>query len=668
MAKRKFFYIFYLLQVSALLAVLIPFLRSNNLTEWDFPGHYAAIWHVKHNLFPWPTGWNPYFYCGYPQGIFYPPLGHYLAALLSFPLGIEVAIKLLIAASLLALPVSFYIFAWRWGLDDLQAAVCATWMTAVLFLSGDLLGVWTLGSDLKSILNVGLFANALSLPILFAFLATCGRGIGKNRWKTPALLLGVLFLLHPLSVLIAGVFSAAIGLDGIIQCRRQNWDWKPLLLTLTCGILIGAYWIVPFMSYRAYMNPEFVGAQWSSPIQFVVLNGVILALSCFSKPLVRPLSLAFLMLANFILIGTVGKLELQFTRLTVYLLFILPVFLLVWVRSRVVLGALAVLALCAGIQGYRHSGINPAGVPEFPLPNFGAVSGRVLSVSPHSLLPSFHVNHDLIPPRTGNFSVLGLFIESSFNGRFQANLMRTLDPGSYFWGTPTEPLTPQELGNNYPGYVADRLRLFDIRHVYTNLKLEELLDPSLAQKKKYINSYPIPNFNNPQEMEIVRKRYNTHDSYVDFYLYPVGLSTLAEPLSYVPRAPGTDWKSTTVRWFLGMRGVPIFTDRTAPPGVRGATQGETVELVEASPRMDRLVLQIEATQDIPVLVKMGYFPTWELSVNGRSASIYRASPNLILIFGHGRAVLEYRRPWQEYLGLALCILGLGLVLFYTNDP
>src|SRR5437867_4711942 len=119
---------FYGVQSAALAALLVPFLRQNNLLEWDFPGHYAAIWYLKSHLFPWPTGWNPYFYCGYPQGMFYPPLAHYLAAILSFPLGIGLAMKVLIAASLLLLPVSFYAFGRRWGMDDLQAAVCSTWM------------------------------------------------------------------------------------------------------------------------------------------------------------------------------------------------------------------------------------------------------------------------------------------------------------------------------------------------------------------------------------------------------------------------------------------------------------------------------------------------------------------------------------------------------------
>src|SRR5438093_11886898 len=91
---------FYGVQSAALAALLVPFLRHNNLLEWDFPGHYAAAWYLKNHLFPWPTGWNPYYYCGYPQGLFYPPLAHYLAALLGFAFVICPAMNLLVRGSI----------------------------------------------------------------------------------------------------------------------------------------------------------------------------------------------------------------------------------------------------------------------------------------------------------------------------------------------------------------------------------------------------------------------------------------------------------------------------------------------------------------------------------------------------------------------------------------
>jgi hypothetical protein len=661
-SERRISLSFYLLQAAALLAVLLPFLRFNNLLEWDFPGHFTAIWHLRQHLLPWPSGWNPYFYCGYPQGMFYPPLAHYLAAILSFPLGIAGAMKVLIAVSVLLLPAVFYASARSFGLDTLRASVAAMWMTAVLFVSGEMLETWSLGSDLRSVLNVGLFANALSLPVLFGFVAACGAGVGTRSWKIPALLLGVLLLIHPLSSLVALIFFFSLAVTRLWQGSERGAAAKHFTLVIAVAFLIGAFWLLPFTYYRGFMNPEFVGSQWSPLVQFIVFNGAILALASLSNLRVRALSITYLLLANFILIGTLWKLDLQFTRLTIYLLFLIPIFLLSWLRSRTLIFSMAGLAVVIGFCGYRSGGIHARGVPDFPLADFGPVPGRVLSVTSPSHLPSLHVNHELIPPRTGNKAVLGLFIESSLNGRFLGNLVRSLEPDAYVWGTPSEVVTPELLGKDYPQYIRDRLRLFDIQFIYTDLKLESILDESLALTKRYVNSYQAPDLKDAHEVETLRRRYNVRDGLLDFYLYPVGNSALAEALAYLPKAPGSDWKTTSRRWFLETRGVPVFTDHAVPAGVREARPGEWVELRAVSEHMDRLTFQIHAAEPIPVLVKIGYFPAWKLTINGKQVPIYRASPNLILIFGKGEAVLEYRRPWQEYAGLALTALGAAVLL------
>jgi hypothetical protein len=663
MGSRKFLYIFYALQASALTAMLVPFLRWNNLLEWDFPGHYAAIWYMREFLLPWATGWNPFFYCGYPQGLFYPPLAHYVAALLSFWIGIAPAMKLLLALSVLVLPVSFYAFARRWGLDDLQSAVCATSMTSMLFVRGEMLGVWNLGSDLHSILHIGLFANTISLPVLFLFMATFGRHGQGKQWKLPALLFAVLLLLHPLSSLIAGIF--VLGFLASQVWRRSQGaavEWRSPFQTLATGAIAGCAWVLPFACYRSYMAESYVAPQWSLLVVFTLFNGLVLALIAFRSDDVRPLSATYLILANFILLGAMWQIGIEWTRLTIYLLLMIPVFLIVCIRSRAAVATLAVLALLGGYAGYRKGDFRAAGVPDFPLPDFGPVSGRILSVAPPSHLSSYHVHHDLIPLRTGNASTLGLFIQSSPNGRFLANISKSLDPAGHIWGTSGEWLRTDVLGSAYPAYIRARLRLFDVRHIYTDLKLENVLDPSLASTKRYINSYPIPKILTQEELRTLRSRYNSHDDLLDFYLYPVGPSTLVEPLTYVPAVVKSEWKPAVQKWFLEKTDVPIFTDRACPPDVRAAQAGESIELLASSPRLDRLTLRINAPQNIPVLVKVGYFPTWKLTVNGNPGEVYRASPNLLLIFAHGEAMLELKRPWQEYAGLGLTLAGLAALI------
>lgn len=656
-SKWRWFWLSYPLQFLAMCFVLIPFVRFNNLLEWDFSGHYAAVWHVKFHLLPWFSGWNPFFYGGFPENVFYPPLAHFLAAILSYPLGVAGAMKLLVCLSLLVLPVAFYSFGRRWGLDDLQAAVCATWMTAQMFLCGELFGSQNLGSDLKALLNVGLFANALSLPLLFFFMAGCGGGDLRKHWKGPALLLGVLILVHPLAALIAGIFWASLCMDQFLV-SPQDRSWRTLIRILAIGFLLSALWAVPFIARRGYMNPETIPINWSLPLLFLVINGSFLALSHVRSQRLRPLAVTFTLLANFILIGSMWKIDIQFPRLTIYLLFLLPIFLVAWLRSRFLLLSAGAMAIAVGAYGYFNGGIQPKGVPDFAMPDFGKVEGRILSAAHPAHLPSYHVHHDLIPVRTGNQAILGLFIESGINGRFMADLTRMIDPHAYVWGTPSDFVGPGVLKERYLQYVMDRLRLFGISHVYTDTKLEVTLDPGLATKKRYINSYPAPKFNKPEEREYVNKRYHLRGDQIDFYLYEVGTGELAEALPYVPKSPQSHWKMTNTLWFMQMQGVPIFTEKPAPQAARGALPGERVEVLSKSRNGDRLELQVHAEQEIPVFVRMGYFPNWRLTIDGHDAEIYRASPDLMLFYGKGRAVLEFERSWIEYAGLLLSCLGL----------
>ncbi len=565
--------------------------------------------------------------------------------------------------SLTLLPAAFYAFARRWGMDGFASVVCAAAMTAALFLNGGMLGTWNFGSDLRSILGVGLVANTVSLPFLFAFMANFGREHQGNGWKLPALLLGALLLLHPLSSLVALMFVAADLLGRVWQlCTLRRMDWKTPALSVGVGGLIGSAWVFPFVSHRAFMAGGYTPPLWSPAIIAILFLGLLPAFASIFDGALRPLGLFYILLLNFVMAGEFWQLNLEFTRLTIYLLLMIPVLVVVRVRSRSLLLGIAGLAVLVGCQGYRQGRFDRIGVPDFPLPDFGRVEGRILSVAHPGHVPSPRVQHELIPLRTRNLSVMGLFIQSSPNGWFLAELSRALEPAAQVSGAPGAASGVQPGGLAAADYIRERLRLFDIRHVFTDLRLERILDPDLAGRKRYITSYPIDLPADPVALESLRARYNIRDRRAEFYLYGTGDSALAEPLAYLPGLVETGWEAAARKWFVQASGLPVFTDRPLPPGARPARAGESVELIAASARMDRLVLRINAQQDIPVLVKVGYFPAWHLTVDGRESAVYRASPNLIVVCGHGDAVLEYRRPWQEYAGLGLAAAGLAALL------
>ena len=78
--------------------VIVP-LASTNFYQQDAVGHYFFVWFIKAHLFPHLIGWNPFFYSGTVQNQYYPGLFHYLAAILSFTIPIDKAMKFLLSIS-----------------------------------------------------------------------------------------------------------------------------------------------------------------------------------------------------------------------------------------------------------------------------------------------------------------------------------------------------------------------------------------------------------------------------------------------------------------------------------------------------------------------------------------------------------------------------------------
>src|SRR3989344_4643484 len=84
--------------------LVVPFWQSNSLEVYDAPGHVSLVWYIKEYFWPKPSGWNSLFLLGFPQGIFYPSLFHWLAAGFSFLVGVDTAIKIIISFAILSLP------------------------------------------------------------------------------------------------------------------------------------------------------------------------------------------------------------------------------------------------------------------------------------------------------------------------------------------------------------------------------------------------------------------------------------------------------------------------------------------------------------------------------------------------------------------------------------
>ena len=115
------------------------------------------------------TGWNPFFFAGFPQNLFYPPLFSYFTAVLSFLIPLLWAFKAVVLLSLILTPLSIYYCARKFDFSKLKSSVIAMAVIAIMMLPDSLVSRVVLGGMFQATFNVGLVTNALALPIFFFF-------------------------------------------------------------------------------------------------------------------------------------------------------------------------------------------------------------------------------------------------------------------------------------------------------------------------------------------------------------------------------------------------------------------------------------------------------------------------------------------------------------------
>jgi hypothetical protein len=191
------------------------------------------------------TGWTPDWYAGFPAYHFYmvvPSLA-ILALELALPYG--VAFKLVTVSGLVALPVA------AWALGRLARAPFPTpgllAVAAVGFLFERSFTIY--GGNIASTL-AGEFAFSISLALAVVFLGLVLRGLDTGRLRAlAALALGLCALCHVIPLIFA-VVGAAIAVALRPAWARVRW----LVPVLVGGAALSAFWTLPFVLRRAYLN------------------------------------------------------------------------------------------------------------------------------------------------------------------------------------------------------------------------------------------------------------------------------------------------------------------------------------------------------------------------------------------------------------------------------
>jgi hypothetical protein len=263
--------------VGAVIAVVLwqmhlPLILSNTSTTGGDTGAHFMMPAYFNTLFPHLTGWDPSWYDGYPDYTFYFVLPDVLVALAAHVIPYDIAFKLGTVVGSLLLPVT----AWALGrLFGLRGAAPAALAAATLPFLFDY--TWTIyGGNLLSTL-AGEYAYSLSVALMVLFLGLFARGLRTGRYRAwAALTLAACVLAH---VVPAALAIAGAALLTLLELLPEHWrlrddvDFGPssvsgsqvvpvprgrvatlwwAVSTVSLGVLLAAWWLVPFLLRQDY--------------------------------------------------------------------------------------------------------------------------------------------------------------------------------------------------------------------------------------------------------------------------------------------------------------------------------------------------------------------------------------------------------------------------------
>ncbi|MBI5700417.1 hypothetical protein HZC34_01050 [Candidatus Saganbacteria bacterium] len=632
--------------------VLIPYIKYDQFLFWDAIGHYFAAWFLRTYSFPDPFGWNPFFFCGYPQDTYYAPIYHYIIALFSFPLGLDLAFKFATVASIAILPFCLFYLARKFKFDPDESAVIT--FLAMIPVCGLSLAC---GGTLFSQFIVGLGTNALGLPIFLVYFGKLKEQIeklGKGEIERISKIdFAMLSLLAASIVLTHFVVTFAAILAGLLL-TANNLSKKVIAFALkhsAITFLLSSFFFVPLIAYSGLsINSSTIlsmGFFLTIPMfLLMVLGGAASILDAdtrFDKSY-------FMLLASFgvllfIDFGQVGLPMHAYRFVLFFMIFgmMLPVKLLFnSIKDvNIKIGFVAAFAVLMVWQfsillnnnprieiNYNHLfSYQKAQVPFLEKFGLEKLNGRLMLLEGSYPLTPRAMSH-LISLKTGNFTLKGLFGDLGNVPYLEALQAKMLGLFSF----PNDPSKKLELF----------WRLQNINKLFNLFNINFLL-----------SEYSI---NNAQLV----KRVAVRSDKPDFYLYSTGSSELVEKIMEKPLFTEENWGNSVKAWAEGIDPKILVKAKTLPPNLAG--KNDSIQIIENSISPARLRFNILSDKEIPVLIKISYFPRWKAYKNGRQIKIYQVAPSLMLIYGKGEIRLSYEKTFIDYLGIVFSIIGIFWII------
>ena len=222
-------------------------MRNNTPTGGDMGAHVMAPAYLRDHLMDnlRISGWNPYWYNGFPLYRFYMVIPALMIVALNVVLPYGVAFKIVVISGIMTLPLCCWAFGrlarFAFPVPELFA------LAGTVFLLDESFAIY--GGNLKSTMAGEFsFSIALSLAMLGLGLFAHGLETGKFRGRT-AVLISLAMLSHGI---VAIFVLLALLLMWIVWMDRSRLVYG--LTTLIPAGLLGAFWLVPFALGTPFMT------------------------------------------------------------------------------------------------------------------------------------------------------------------------------------------------------------------------------------------------------------------------------------------------------------------------------------------------------------------------------------------------------------------------------
>lgn len=629
---------------------VLPQWVARSDTVGDAPGHVAAAAFLRDQLLPALRGFQPQFFAGYELGQFYPPLFHWIIAVVGCIATIETAYRAVVACSVLLLPLALYRFARGCGATPARAVVAMLGSLAALAATPWMGGGGRAGSGtLFSTYVVGLGANAFALPVWLGFASLLPQALRRGgKSCVAAALLGAAVVL---SHLVCGVAAAIFGAVAVLVSIGFSRSAKRRRVIRNAGVIaattfaLTAFFVLPYVLDRGVSAVSFIDAG-DSTVTAVLATTAVLAVIVTRRPgsrneKARGLSGA-VTLAVFSATLAIGMYIGEWFEVAAHL---------DRFQSFAQLAAIGAITcgiprgLATGIAGAIAAAIalafgfaaaetlkEPEAPPSARFPRLAATS-RVLVVGHPANTPGRHWLQSVTPRETGANGVIGLFVESAPTARFLFDLAACFEPDGLRWGVGGEVAETRGIREFARAEVAERasrlawmLHAFGIDHVLTEAELPTpLADPS---------------------PRLVLESTQASTTRTPFFLHRVGdgsiVSIVEEGTIAFRDAHDPAFATATIDWLFSAGRAPLPS--IARGGGPGAPQREdrkpTVETISYEPASPRVEFVVHADSPVPVVVKLGWHPSFVATGERGPIEIERAGNGLMIVSATGRVVLE----------------------------